>query len=51
MDESLSQERLTAIKARRDHDSRSLRELATHYWTVAALFHVTLGGTVAFYTY
>lgn len=52
MDESLSQERLTAIKAGRDHDSGSLRELATHYWKPLLLcFLVTLGGTVAFYTY
>lgn len=52
MDESLSQEHLAAIKAGEDKSSGSMRELFTRYWTPLLLcFLITLGGTVAFYTY
>ena len=52
MDESLSEERLEAIKEGRDRQSGSLRELFTHYAKPLLLcFLITLGGTVAFYTY
>ena len=52
MDESLSEERLEAIKEGRDRNSGSLRELFTHYWKPLLLcFSITMGGTIAFYTY
>lgn len=52
MDESLSEERLEAIKAGKDPSSGSIRELFTRYWKPLLLcFSITLGGTVAFYTY
>jgi len=52
MDESLSEERLEAIKAGEDPSSGSLRELFTRYWKPLLLcFAITLGGTIAFYTY
>ena len=52
MDESLSEERLAAIKAGEDKRSGSMRELFTHYWKPLLLcFLITMGGTVAFYTY
>ena len=52
MDESLSEERLEAIKEGRDRNSGSLRELFTHYWKPLLLcFLITMGGTIAFYTY
>ncbi len=52
MDESLSEERLEAIKEGRDRDSGSLRELFTHYAKPLLLcFSITMGGTIAFYTY
>ena len=52
MDESLSEETLAAIKAGEDKSSGSLRELFTRYWKPLLLcFLITLGGTVAFYTY
>lgn len=52
MDESLSAEHLAAIKAGEDRESGSLRELVTRYWRPLLLcFLITLGGTVAFYTY
>ena len=52
MDESLSEERLEAIKEGMDRQSGSLRELFTHYAKPLLLcFLITLGGTVAFYTY
>ncbi|MFZ0835786.1 MAG: MFS transporter [Mycobacterium sp.] len=52
MDESLSEERLEAIKEGRDRNSGSLRELFAHYAKPLLLcFSITMGGTVAFYTY
>ena len=52
MDESLSEEVLEAIKAGKDTSSGSMRELFTRYWKPLLLcFLITLGGTVAFYTY
>jgi MHS family alpha-ketoglutarate permease-like MFS transporter len=52
MDESLSAEVLAAIKAGADQSSGSMRELFTRYWKPLLLcFLITLGGTVAFYTY
>jgi MHS family alpha-ketoglutarate permease-like MFS transporter len=52
MDESLSEEHIEAVKAGQDADSGSLRELFTNYWRSLLLcFLITLGGTVAFYTY
>lgn len=52
MDESLSEEQLAAIKAGKDTGAGSLRELLTKYWRPLLLcFLITLGGTVAFYTY
>jgi len=52
MDESLSPEHLAAIKSGEDLDSGSMRQLFTRYWRALLLcFLITLGGTVAFYTY
>ncbi|MDQ1321452.1 MAG: transporter, family, alpha-ketoglutarate permease [Actinomycetota bacterium] len=52
MDESLSAEQLEAVRSGRDRGAGSLRELLTHYWRPLLLcFMITLGGTVAFYTY
>src|SRR5689334_16527109 len=52
MDESLSEETLEAIKAGEDKSSGSIRELFSRYWKPLLLcFLITLGGTVAFYTY
>ena len=52
MDESLSEETLAAIKAGQDREAGSMRELLTRYWKPLLLcFLITLGGTVAFYTY
>ncbi|MDH6198725.1 MHS family alpha-ketoglutarate permease-like MFS transporter [Mycobacterium frederiksbergense] len=52
MDESLSTEQLEAIKAGQDKSAGSLRELLLHYWRPLLLcFLITMGGTVAFYTY
>lgn len=52
MDESLSKERLDAIKSGLDRASGSIRELFTRYWKPLLMcFLITLGGTVAFYTY
>jgi MHS family alpha-ketoglutarate permease-like MFS transporter len=52
MDESLTPEHLEAVKAGADQASGSMRELFTNYWRPLLLcFLVTLGGTVAFYTY
>lgn len=52
MDESLSPERLAAIAAGEDTSSGSLRELFTRYAKPLLLcFLITMGGTVAFYTY
>lgn len=52
MDESLSEETLEAVEEGRDRAAGSLRELITHYGKPLVLcFLITLGGTVAFYTY
>ncbi len=52
MDESLSEEQLAAIKSGQDPDAGSMRALFTRYWRPLLLcFLITLGGTVAFYTY
>ncbi len=52
MDESLSEEVLEAIKAGEDKSAGSMRELFSRYWKPLLLcFLITLGGTVAFYTY
>jgi MHS family alpha-ketoglutarate permease-like MFS transporter len=52
MDESLSEEVIEAAKAGEDPGAGSLRTLFTHYWRPLLLcFLITLGGTVAFYTY
>ena len=52
MDESLSEEHLEAIKTGQDRESGSMRALFTQYWKPLLLcFLITLGGTVAFYTY
>ena len=52
MDESLSDETLKAVKAGEDRGAGSIRELFTRYWKPLLLcFLITLGGTVAFYTY
>jgi MHS family alpha-ketoglutarate permease-like MFS transporter len=52
MDESLSEETLAAVREGRDPAAGSLRDLVTRYWRQLLLcFLITLGGTVAFYTY
>ncbi|SEB13829.1 MULTISPECIES: MFS transporter [unclassified Mycobacterium] len=52
MDESLSEETLKAVQEGKDASAGSMRELFTRYWKPLLLcFLITLGGTVAFYTY
>ncbi|WP_328360774.1 MFS transporter [Mycobacterium sp. NBC_00419] len=52
MDESLSPEVIEATKEGKDRAAGSMRALFTHYWRPLLLcFLITLGGTVAFYTY
>ncbi|MET9325791.1 MFS transporter [Tsukamurella sp. NPDC003166] len=52
MDESLSEERLAAVRAGEDTSSGTLRELFTGYWRPLLLcFLITMGGTLAFYVY
>ena len=52
MDESLSEEQLAAIRSGADTGAGSIRVLLTRYWRPLLLcFLITLGGTVAFYTY
>ena len=52
MDESLSKETLEAVKEGKEPHAGSMRELFTRYWKPLLLcFLITLGGTVAFYTY
>lgn len=52
MDESLSPEQLEAIREGKDTGAGSIRVLLTRYWRPLVLcFLITLGGTVAFYTY
>ena len=52
MDESLSEETLAAVKEGKDPGAGSMRALLTQYWRPLLLcFLITMGGTVAFYTY
>ncbi|MBB4853046.1 MHS family alpha-ketoglutarate permease-like MFS transporter [Mycobacteroides chelonae] len=52
MDESLSDQQLAAVRAGDDTSSGSMRELLTRYWKPLLLcFLITMGGTLAFYTY
>lgn len=52
MDESLSEEVIEAARSGEDKGAGSLRELFTTYWRPLLLcFLITMGGTVAFYTY
>ncbi|MGV0604933.1 MFS transporter [Mycolicibacterium sp. XJ1904] len=52
MDESLSEDVIEATKAGEDKGAGSMRELFTRYWRPLLLcFLITMGGTVAFYTY
>jgi MFS transporter, MHS family, alpha-ketoglutarate permease len=52
MDESLSEDVIEAAKAGEDPGAGSMRALFTTYWRPLLLcFLITLGGTVAFYTY
>ena len=52
MDESLSDEHLAAIRSREDRNAGSLKVLLTQHWRPLLLvFLITIGGTIAFYTY
>ncbi|MEW5812205.1 MAG: MFS transporter [Actinomycetota bacterium] len=52
MDESLSEDVIEAAKAGEDPGAGSMRALFTQYWRPLLMcFLITLGGTVAFYTY
>lgn len=52
MDESLTSQQLEAIRRGEDHGSGSIRELLTRHWrALLVCFLVTIGGTIAFYTY
>ncbi|GAY14427.1 MFS transporter [Mycobacterium sp. shizuoka-1] len=52
MDESLSEDVIEAAKTGQDTGAGSMRTLLTQYWRPLLLcFLITLGGTVAFYTY
>ncbi|MEH3141302.1 MAG: MFS transporter [Mycobacterium kyogaense] len=52
MDESLTPEQLEAIRRGDDKGSGSMRELMTAHWrALLTCFLVTIGGTIAFYTY
>ncbi|MCG5434554.1 MFS transporter, partial [Mycobacterium sp. MYCO198283] len=52
MDESLSEEVLSEVAEGRDPGAGSLRALFTTYWRPLLLcFLITMGGTIAFYTY
>ncbi|MBB2989634.1 MHS family alpha-ketoglutarate permease-like MFS transporter [Mycolicibacterium iranicum] len=52
MDESLSEEVIEAARSGQDQGAGSMRELVTRYWRPLLLcFLITMGGTVAFYTY
>ncbi|WP_040791643.1 MFS transporter [Nocardia paucivorans] len=52
MDESLSAEQLEAVRRGADSESGSLRELVLNHWRPLLLcFSITMGGTLAFYTY
>ncbi|MBO0878880.1 MAG: MFS transporter [Mycobacterium sp.] len=52
MDESLSEDRLAAVRRGQDSESGSLRELFLHHWRpLLVCFLVSVGGTLAFYVY
>jgi MHS family alpha-ketoglutarate permease-like MFS transporter len=52
MDESLSDEVIEAARSGADQGAGSLRTLFTEYWRpLLVCFLITMGGTVAFYTY
>ncbi len=52
MDESLTEEHLAAIRSGEDRQAGSLKVLLTGYWRPLVLvFLITMGGTIAFYTY
>ncbi|MFI6315219.1 MFS transporter [Nocardia fusca] len=52
MDESLTAEQLDAVRRGEDSESGSLRVLLAEYWRpLLVCFLVTMGGTLAFYTY
>ncbi|MEW1958531.1 MFS transporter [Kineococcus sp. NPDC059986] len=52
MDESLSPEQIEAVRRGEAQSSGSLRELFTRQWRpLLTCFLVTVGGTIAFYTY
>ncbi|OBG14814.1 alpha-ketoglutarate transporter [Mycolicibacterium celeriflavum] len=52
MDESLSEDVIEAAKTGEDKGAGSIRELFTHYpKPLLMCFLITLGGTIAFYTY
>jgi MHS family alpha-ketoglutarate permease-like MFS transporter len=52
MDESLSEDVIEKVRAGEDQAAGSMRELFTRYWKPLLMcFLITLGGTVAFYTY
>lgn len=52
MDESLSKESLEAVRTGHARTQGSMRELLVHQWKPLLLcFLVTMGGTLAFYTY
>lgn len=52
MDESLSEDVIEATKSGEDKGAGSIRELFTRYWKPLLIcFLITMGGTVAFYTY
>lgn len=52
MDESLTSEQLDAVRRGDDLDSGSMRQLLTVHWrALLTCFAVTMGGTIAFYTY
>lgn len=52
MDESLTPEQLDAVRRGEDQGSGSIRELLTGHWrALLVCFLVTIGGTIAFYTY
>lgn len=52
MDESLTVEQLEAVRRGEDSQSGSLRVLLAEYWRpLLVCFLVTMGGTLAFYTY
>lgn len=52
MDESLTAEQLEAVRRGEDQGSGSIRALVTGHWrALLTCFLVTIGGTIAFYTY